>query len=64
MKTAERFAILSVWEMYSPIVKGVAKDYSLEVEVRGNRQQPGFRSKTKRKFHLPFYVLICFCGAG
>ena len=34
MKTAERFAILSVWEMYSPIVKGVAKDYSLEVELR------------------------------
>ena len=34
MKTAERFAILSVWELYSPIVKGVAKDYSLEVEFR------------------------------
>lgn len=28
---ADRFAILCVWELYSPIVKGVAKDYSLEV---------------------------------
>ena len=34
LETADRFAILSVWEMYSPIVKGVAKDYSLEVEFR------------------------------
>jgi len=32
--TADRFAKLSVWEMYSPIIKGVAKDYSLEVEFR------------------------------
>ena len=31
MDNADRFAVLSVWEMYSPIVKGVAKDYSLEV---------------------------------
>ena len=31
---ADRFAILSVWEIYSPIVKGVAKDYSLEVQFR------------------------------
>lgn len=34
IKTADRFAILAVWELYSPIVKGVAKDYSLEVEFR------------------------------
>ena len=33
-ETADRFAILCVWEMYSPIVKGVAKDYSLEVVFR------------------------------
>lgn len=33
-ETAGRFAVLSVWEIYSPIVKGVAKDYSLEVELR------------------------------
>ncbi len=33
-ETADRFAKLSVWEMYSPIIKGVAKDYSLEVEFR------------------------------
>ena len=33
-ETADRFAILSVWELYSPIIKGVAKDYSLEVEFR------------------------------
>lgn len=31
---ADRFAILSVWEVYSPIIKGVAKDYSLEVVFR------------------------------
>lgn len=34
LETADRFAKLSVWEMYSPIIKGVAKDYSLEVEFR------------------------------
>ena len=28
---ADRFAKLSVWEIYQPIVKTVAKDYSLEV---------------------------------
>ena len=33
-ETADRFAILSVWELYSPIIKGVAKDYSLEVVFR------------------------------
>ena len=32
--TADRFAVLTVWEMYSPIIKGVARDYSLEVEFR------------------------------
>ena len=32
--TADRFAILCVWELYSPIVKGVARDYSLEVIFR------------------------------
>lgn len=32
--TADRFARLSVWEMYSPIIKSVAKDYSLEVVFR------------------------------
>ncbi len=31
---ADRFAKLSVWELYNPIVKGVAKDYSLEVVFR------------------------------
>ena len=30
-ETADRFAKLSVWDLYSPIIKGVAKDYSLEV---------------------------------
>ena len=34
IETANRFAKLAVWEMYSPIIKGVAKDYSLEVEFR------------------------------
>lgn len=34
LETADRFAKLSVWEMYSPIIKGVARDYSLEVEFR------------------------------
>ncbi len=33
-ETADRFAKLAVWELYSPIVKGVARDYSLEVEFR------------------------------
>ena len=33
-ETADRFAKLTVWEIYSPIVKGVAKDYSLEVEFK------------------------------
>ncbi len=32
--TADRFAVLTVWELYSPIIKGVARDYSLEVEFR------------------------------
>ena len=31
---ADRFARLTVWELYSPIVKGVARDCSLEVEFR------------------------------
>ena len=31
---ADRFAKLSVWELYNPIVKGVAKEYSLEVVFR------------------------------
>ena len=34
LATADRFAKLSVWELYSPIIKAVAKDYSLEVEFR------------------------------
>ncbi len=34
LETADRFAKLAVWELYSPIIKGVAKDYSLEVEFR------------------------------
>lgn len=34
LDTADRFAKLMVWELYSPIIKGVAKDYSLEVEFR------------------------------
>ena len=34
IEEADRFAILSVWEIYSPIVKRVAKDYSLKVEFR------------------------------
>ncbi len=33
-ETADRFAKLSVWEMYSPIIKGVARNYSLEVLFR------------------------------
>ena len=33
-ETADRFAKLAVWELYSPIIKGVAKDYSLEVVFR------------------------------
>lgn len=31
---ADRFAKLSVWEMYSPVIKGVAKNYSLIVEFK------------------------------
>ena len=34
IETADRFAKLSVWEMYTPIIKGVAKNYSLEVQFR------------------------------
>lgn len=34
LETADRFAKLAVWEMYTPIIKGVAKDYSLEVEFK------------------------------
>ena len=34
LQTADRFAKLAVWELYSPIIKGVAKDYSLEVVFR------------------------------
>ena len=34
LETADRFAKLVVWELYSPIVKGVAKNYSLEVEFK------------------------------
>lgn len=31
---ADRFAVLSVWEVYSPIVKSVSRDCSLEVKFR------------------------------
>ena len=31
IETADRFTKLAVWEIYSPIVKGVASNYSLEV---------------------------------
>ena len=34
LQTADRFAKLSVWEIYSPIIKSVAKDYTLEVVFR------------------------------
>ena len=34
LETADRFAKLSVWEIYSPLIKGVAKNYSLEVQFR------------------------------
>ena len=34
INTAMRFGKLVVWEMYSPIVKSVAKDYSLEVSYK------------------------------
>ena len=34
LENADRFAKLSVWEIYSPIIKSVAKDYSLVVEFR------------------------------
>lgn len=30
---ADKFAKLSVWEIYQPIVKGVSKEYVLEVEI-------------------------------
>ena len=33
-ETADRFAKLAVWEMFSPIIKAVGKDVSLEVEFR------------------------------
>ena len=32
--TADRLAKLAVWEIYSPIIKGVSRDYSLEVLVK------------------------------
>ena len=32
METAERFAKMSVWEIYQPIIDGVTSGYSLEVE--------------------------------
>ena len=31
---ADRFAILSVWELYSPLIKNIAPDHSLNVEFR------------------------------
>ena len=34
LETADRFAKLSVWEIYSPLIKAVAKNYSLEVQFR------------------------------
>ena len=34
LETADKFAKLVVWETYSPIIKAVAKDVSLEVEFR------------------------------
>lgn len=34
LEKADRFARLVVWELYSPIIKGVARDCSLEVEFR------------------------------
>ena len=34
IEVADRFAKLSVWEMYSPLIKSVAKDYSLDVEFK------------------------------
>lgn len=33
-ENADRFAILTVWELYSPIIKSVSKDYSLVVEFK------------------------------
>ena len=30
---AERFAKLSVWEIYQPIINTVTKGYSLEIEI-------------------------------
>ena len=32
--TADRFAILSVWELYSPLIRNVAEDHSLIVEFK------------------------------
>ena len=34
LENADRFAKLSVWELYSPIIKNVSKNYSLEVEFK------------------------------
>lgn len=34
LETADRMAKLSVWELYSPIIKQMARDYSLEVEFK------------------------------
>ncbi len=34
LENADRFAILTVWELYSPVIKSVAKDYSLIVEFK------------------------------
>ena len=34
IETADRFAKLVVWEMFSPIVKSIGKDVSLEVEFQ------------------------------
>ena len=33
LDTADKFAKLVIWEMYTPIVKSVASNYSLEVIV-------------------------------
>ena len=33
-ETADRFAKLTVWELYSPVIKSVARDCSLEVEFK------------------------------
>ncbi len=31
---AERFAKLSVWEIYQPIINTVTKGYSLEIDIK------------------------------